>query len=320
MESCPTLGFLIMRIPPRLSCLATLAAIVAPAQIDDAARRQYDALVKKQHVGGRITAEERQSMMQVFPQLHPARDSYGMVALTDLGAAMYKGELGGLYPGGVNRTPPDHLRAGLERARQMVSLDSEGRPSPNGKIALMSIGMSNTTMEYQTFMKMAAQDKELNPRLVLVDGAQPGQSALETSDTKSNYWNVVEQRMTAAGVTARQVQAVWMFQVVVTPYRPFPLDVRRLRNLMVDTLHVASDRFPNLKIAYLSSRIYAGYALVPQNPEPHSYESGFAPKWIIADQIAGYLELNYDPSRGGGRFPGVAWGPYMGGDGGQGGK
>src|SRR5207244_9540078 len=51
------------------------------------------------------------------------------------------------------------------------------------------------------------------------------------------------------------------------------------------------------------------------NPEPHSYESGFAPKWIIADQIAGYLELNYDPSRGRVRFPWVAWGPYMWADG-----
>ena len=70
-----------------------------------------------------------------------------------------------------------------------------------------------------------------------------------------------------------------------------------------------------LKIAYLSSRTYAGYARVPQNPEPHSYESGFAPKWIIAGQIAGYLEYNYDPARGRPRFPWVAWGPYLWADG-----
>jgi len=133
----------------------------------------------------RITTEERQSMMKVFPRIHPAQDSYGMAALNDLGAGSYKGEQGGLYPGGVNTMPRDHLQAGLEHARQIVPLDAEGRPSPSGKIALMSIGMSNTTMEYQTFMKMAAQEKEINPRLVLVDGAQGGQSALETSDTKS---------------------------------------------------------------------------------------------------------------------------------------
>jgi hypothetical protein len=52
-------------------------------------------------------------------------------------------------------------------------------------------------------------------------------------------------------------------------------------------LRVAQQRFPDLKISYLSSRIYAGFALVPQNPEPHAYESGWAPKWIIEGQIFG---------------------------------
>ncbi|MCX6634095.1 MAG: hypothetical protein NT090_03230, partial [Acidobacteria bacterium] len=66
-----------------------------------------------------------------------------------------------------------------------------------------------------------------------------------------------------------------------------------------------------MKIACLSSRTYAGYAKAPQNPEPHSYESGSAPKWMIAGQVAGYLEYNHDPARGHPRFPWVAWGPYL---------
>jgi lysophospholipase L1-like esterase len=305
----------ISRYRAALVALAALLGTLFGAEIDEATRRQYEELVKRQHVGGRIKPEERQSMMKVFPQHHPARESTGMVALTDLGKKMYQGEQGGLYPGGENSMPAAHMQAGLEQARQIVPLDREGRPSPDGKIALMSVGMSNTTMEFQTFIKRAAQEKGLNPRVALVDGAQGGQSSLETSDPKSNYWTVVDQRMKAAGVTAQQVQALWMFQVVVTPNRPFPLDARRLQSLEADTLRVASERFPNLKIAYLSSRIYAGYALVPQNPEPHSYESGFAPKWIIADQIAGYLEYNFDPARGRVRFPWVAWGPYMWADG-----
>lgn len=305
----------ISRYQAALVAIAALLGTLFGAEIDEATRRQYEELVKRQHVGSRIKKEERQFMMKVFPQLHPARESTGMVALTDLGKKTYQGEQGGLYPGGENSMPAAHMQAGLEQARQIVPLDREGRPSPDGKIALMSIGMSNTTMEYQTFIKVAAQEKGLNPQLALVDGAQSGQSSLETSDSKSNYWTVVDQRMKAAGVTAQQVQALRMFQVVVTPNRPFPLDARRLQSLEADTLRVASERFPNLKIAYLSSRIYAGYALVPQNPEPHSYESGFAPKWIIADQIFGYLEYNFDPARGRVRFPWVAWGPYMWADG-----
>ena len=295
--------------------LLSLIPLLAYAQIDDAARRQYEALVKKQHLGGRIKPEERQFMMKIFPQLHPAQDSIGVAALTDLGKGLYKGEQGGLYPGGENTMPAAHREAGLKQASQIVPLDAEGRPSPSGKIVLLSIGMSNTTMEYQTFMKLAGAEKGLNPNLVLVDGAQGGQSALETSDPHGNYWKVADERIKAAGVTAKQVQAVWMFQVVVTPNRPFPLDARRLQNLMTDTLRVSQERFSSLKIAYLSSRIYAGNAQVPQNPEPHSYESGFAPKWMIANQIDGYLEYNYDPVRGAVRFPWIAWGPYMWADG-----
>src|SRR5581483_11914504 len=137
----------------------------------------------------------------------------------------------------------------------------------------------------------------------------------ETSDPRTNFWKVVDERMKAADVTDQQVQAVWMFQVIVAPFRRFPQDVRRLQYLMEDTLRTAHQRYPNLRIAYLSSRIYAGFAMVPQNPEPHSYESGWAPKWIIEGQIWGYPEYNYDPARGLVRFPWVAWGPYMWADG-----
>jgi len=92
----------------------------------------------------------------------------GMIALTDLGKNSYKGEQGGLYPGGENSPPREHLKAGLEIAKRVVPLNAEGYPAADGKIALLLVGMSNTTIEYQTFMKRAAEDKELNPRLVLV--------------------------------------------------------------------------------------------------------------------------------------------------------
>lgn len=146
---------------------------------------------------------------------------------------------------------------------------------------------------------------------MLVDGAQNGQSALETSDPESNFWKVLDQRMSAAGVTAKQVQPIWMFQVVVTPNRSFPLDVRRLQALMVDTLRVAHQRFPNLRIAYLSSRTYGGYTEVGGSPEPWAYETGFSVKWVVADQVAGKPDLNYDPALGAVRSPWIAWGPYL---------
>src|ERR1022692_3919179 len=99
--------------------------------------------------------------------------------------------------------------------------------------------MWNTTMEYSTFVRLAAGDKELNPHLVLVDGAQGGQSAVETSDPTSNFWKAVDKRRADAGVCANQVEAIWMYQVIVAPFRPFPADVRRLQAMVVDTLHFA---------------------------------------------------------------------------------
>ncbi len=246
---------------------------------------------------------------------HPSRESTGMVALPDLGKGMYKGEQGGLYPGGVNTPPPAHLKAGLAMAEKIVPLDADGHPSPDGKIVLISIGMSNTTMKFQVFMRIAAQDHDLNPKLVLVDGAQGGQVAWVTSNPKMPFWEVVDQRLKAAGVTCNQVQAGWVLQANGGPSRPFPVESKELQQNLEDTLHVMHDKFPNLKITYLSSRTYGGYATSPLNPEPFAYEGGFSVKWLIADQINGKPELNYDPAKGAVRAPWIAWGPYVWADG-----
>lgn len=95
----------------------------------------------------------------------------------------------------------------------------------------------------------------------------------------------------------------------------FPAEAQKLKGLLVDILHTSQDRFPNLKIAYLSSRIYAGYSLRGANPEPFAYETGFSVKWAVSDQIAGKPELNCDPAKGQVRSPWIAWGPYLWADG-----
>ena len=259
----------------------------------------------------RNSAIDRQQWMKD----HPARQSTGMIALTDLGKGTYKGEQGGLYPGGVNTPPPAHLAAGETLARKIVPRDAEGRPSKSGKIVLISIGMSNTTMKFQVFQKIAAEDKALNPSLAIVDGAQGAQTGWVTSHPDMPFWGVLDSRLKSAGVTRNQVQAAWILQADPGPYRPFPVAAKDLEQNLVDTLHIMHDRFPNLKIAYLSSRTYGGYALTWLNPEPFAYESGFTVKWLIADQIAGKPELNCDPAKGAVRAPWLAWGPYLWADG-----
>jgi hypothetical protein len=68
----------------------------------------------------------------------------------------------------------------------------------------------------------------------------------------------------------------------------------------------------------LTCRCYGGE--VGASPEPLAYETGFAVKWAIADQIAGKPEFNYDPAKGKVVAPWSAWGPYFRADGTKGRK
>jgi hypothetical protein len=287
---------------------------------------KFNAIKSKRDRGEALSAAEREYANQVlaqrkqkktspenqeFARAHPPRASTGLIPLTDLGPESYQGESGGLYPGGRNSPPPAHAAAGLKLARTIGPLDAGGRPAAEGRIVMLTIGMSNTTMESQTFLRLAAADPDVNPRLVLVDGAQGGQTAAITAKSDANFWNVVEKRLQAAGVTAAQVQVVWLKQANARPTKPFPAEAKRLQVNLVNTLQNLREKFPHLKIAYLSSRTYGGYATTPLNPEPHAYETGFAPKWTIAAQIAGWPELNAAPENGPVRAPWIAWGPYL---------
>ena len=97
----------------------------------------------------------------------------GRVPLTDLVDRTYLGFTGGLYPDCANTPPVAHDSAGRSRALSVQPLDGNGNPSANGKIALLSIGMSNTTQEFcsfsslppcdaWTFMGQAAADPAVN--------------------------------------------------------------------------------------------------------------------------------------------------------------
>lgn len=80
----------------------------------------------------------------------------------------------------------------------------------------------------------------------------------------------------------------------------------------------ARKKFPNLRVAYLASRIYGGYSGGSLNPEPFAYESAFVARWLIQDQIAGKAELKYassDESVQAIKAPLLLWGPYLWADG-----
>src|ERR1051325_2516275 len=245
----------------------------------------------------------------------------GALPLNDLGPGSYHGVVGGLYPLGSNTVPKDHAAAALDIAtNQIKPLNPSGPPDPaNGKIVMISIGMSNTTQEFatkgtQNFKLRADADPAKNPQVIIVDGAQGGQDATAWIDPGATTWGIVNQRLTAAGVTPDQVQVAWLKQALAEPnnYGAFPAHAQTLQSDLEIIVRNAKTKFPNLKITYISSRTRA-YTNVPTslNPELFAYESGFSVKWTIEDQINGVGNLNYDPAQGVVVAPLLLWGPYI---------
>jgi len=239
--------------------------------------------------------------------------------LTELGTGKYKGFEGGLYPGGSNDRPAAHEKAGQALAKMIRPLNRDGKPADDGAIVLLSIGMSNTTQEFSAFMRLASQQSNLNPQLKLVDGAQGGMDGRIVSHPNElrgeHFWQTVSERLRQSGATAAQVQVIWLKEADARPTAPFPDHARQLQSELETILTHCSEEFPNLRMAYVSSRIYAGYASSALNPEPYAYESGFAVKWLIEKQINGASELNFDPAKDAIRSPWISWGPYLWADG-----
>ncbi len=252
------------------------------------------------------------------------KETTGLIPITEMEKGRYKGQSGGLYREGRNTPPDSHQAAVLKELARIQPLDTEGKPSKTGKIVLISLGMSNTTQEFSFFKKMADADPNKSPYVVIVDCAQGGQAAHEWAfpDERRNKdrpspWTVMDRRIEKAGFSPAQVQVVWLKQAQMGPARlgEFPRHAQSLKNDTAEILRMLKIRFANLRIAYLSSRIYAGYATGPLNPEPYAYESAFSVRWLIEDQINGNPDLNCEPARGPVKLPLLLWGPYLWADG-----
>ena len=236
----------------------------------------------------------------------------GAPPLTEMTARdRYKGQDGGLYGGGLNQPPPAHFEAAKRILANVKPLDANGKPSSRGKIALLSIGMSNTTQEFSAFVRKANSAK--GPHVVVVDGAQGGRDAARWATPDAQPWGTADQRLERAGVTAQQVQFLWVKQALAGQGRlgAFPAHAKKFQADLKKIVTIAKERYPNLQIAYLSSRIYAGYAKSQLNPEPYAYEGAYSVRWLIQDQIKGDSSLSTQA----GRAPLLLWGPYLWGNG-----
>lgn len=277
---------------------------------------------------------------------------FSATPLIDLGTKTYQGWEGGLYPHGSNTIPSEHAAAGRKLASQIQPLDADGKPDPSGKIVLASIGMSNAMDEFGTFLRQArASSKIDNAHVVIVNAAFGGMTTCYylsasgpppcSQHTANLFDRARDERFKPAGVTERQVQVVWILQANGGPgvrgcgnnrFQPCralcdpktpgcvndAVNTEALRHeaQLGEVLRIAKVRWPNLKLAFLSSRIYAGNAKVPISPEPFAYEYGYSVKFLIQAQLAQIETHTVDPVAGNldynaGVVPWVAWGPYL---------
>ncbi len=213
---------------------------------------------------------------------------------------------------------------------------------------LLTLGFSNTSLESEDFVETGSADPEKSTNVALVNGAIGGRAAVmwayDGSDLlpsaererldhemdvlhmpKTNRrtrrvaqdrdtWPTVELRLQQTGLSPKQVQAVWMKHVEAgaAALGEFPAHAKALEADMVDILNIARQRFPNLRVAFFSSRTYGGWANpAAGSPEPYAYETAFSVRGLILRQIAGDPLLNSDPARGAVRAPVVLWGPYL---------
>ena len=254
--------------------------------------------------------------------------------LTDLGPTTYTSSIdgvtytGGLYPDGTNTRSSYWDAVGQNQAANIYPRDSLGnRDDQNGKIVLLSIGMSNATGEFkgtqlpwgevsQSFWSQATSTPNLNPQLVIVDGADGSETADKIQDINYIYWtSILPKRLNASSVTASQIQIVWIKEAIAIPTTADTISV--LAGYYESIARNIKTLYPNTQIAYFTSRGYAGYATLgfDYNPEPYAYESAFAVRSVIGDQINGLNNLNYDPNLGPVTAPWITWGPYIWSDG-----
>jgi len=213
------------------------------------------------------------------------------IPLIDMTAGeTYYGFTGGLYSNGSN-TMPLVLKQRYEAVKNIL-----------GKNIFISIGMSNTNYKFGKFIELYQSQS----KAIMINCAIPGKAAESWSNSNNVVWTKTVSRVQKRG-TIDDVQTAWI-ELADRVFEPYPVDpipyITTLKNRIKSTITILKQKFPKIKIVYLSSRTYGGYAVGGStNPEPFAYASGLACQQAI-------LELINDTN-----LPVVVWGVYFWADG-----
>jgi len=319
-----------MKHPGRRSPFALLPVsvlsvilLLAHGQSHGQSRDEFEraqAVAKRKRSGESLSPADAALMAKFVERgwisdMDPARTSTGLVPLTDMSASdRYKGEDGGLYGRGRNEPDAEHQIDINKALAAVVPRAPDGRPSRDGKVVMISVGMSNTSREFGPFIQLASRDPRKSPYVVLVNCARGSRAALQWVE-KEDVWQGMVNNLERNQVTTQQVQVAWVKLAEMGPskYGAFPQHAEFFRNNVLKVVQRLKKTCPNLGIIYFSTRVYAGYAVGDRslNPEPYAYENAFSIRWLIRDQLTGNPELNHDSTKGPVNAPLLLWGPYL---------
>lgn len=234
------------------------------------------------------------------PATLPALTSgFSYTATSDLSRGAYSTFL---YSTG-NTKPAHHKRVGDSLALLIKPLSVSGQPSPNGSIVVIGEGMSNARYIFDAFASQLTTSKLDNPKVKFKNLSQSG------CDLTCWVGN-------GAGAVDPQVQVALLYHSnnrpqngVCVDEKRFPYHAQMTRDQLEARVHQLKQKYPNLKLIYLTSRDFGGWSCPPSGSEyrePVGYEEGFSVKWLIDGQSAGSdADLAY------GTAPYLAWGPYL---------
>jgi hypothetical protein len=150
-----------------------------------------------------------------------------------------------------------------------------------------------------------ASTPTVNSDVYFVDCDQPTRVTPNwNSSLTGTEWSLCEGQVADSGLTDAQIQAATM---EITSGNPGPSGLVTLSSMSHappcvlgdtsvidacfveyeagDVIRLAKEKFPNLKILYLYTRAYGGWAITTLAPEPNAYEYGFSAQWLVRAQI-----------------------------------
>lgn len=226
-----------------------------------------------------------------------------------------------LYPNESNAMPDSHRLAGEAIAADIQPLNANGNVDlAGGKIVMVAEGMSNTNDEMTRLIQVfLASNPAVNPQLQFKNLSQPGcnltcwvDKGVGTIDPQVQI--VLMKHSNNVPQLANGAPRVPNEPFTTAASKRFPRHAQITQGQLKKRILDLKTQYPNLKLLYLTSRIYGGWSCSPAPEisfrEPVAYEEGFAVKWLVESQVLKTdSTLNFSTPKA--KAPWLAWGPYI---------